>query len=58
MTMEENVNWNLLHQFANQLGEEGKDYRIHKKSITDRNDTHYEIVIEYGHRKKTPDERV
>ena len=56
--MEENLNWNLLHQFANQLGEEGKDYRIHKKTITDRTSTHHEIVIEYGHRKKTPDERV
>ena len=55
--MEEKLNWNLLHQFANQLGEEGKDYRIHKKSITDRISTHYEIVIEYGHRSKSSNEK-
>ena len=50
--MEKNLNWNLLHQFANQLGEEGKDYKIHKKTITDRTSIHNEIVIEYGNRKK------
>ena len=54
--MEENLNWNLLHQFANQFGEEGKDYRIHKKTITDRTSIHHEIVIEYGHRKKDSDD--
>jgi len=55
--MEENLNWNLLHQFANQLGENGKDYKIHKKSINDGTDTHYEIVIEYGHMLKSSNEK-
>ena len=52
--MDQNLNWSLLHEFAKQLGEEGKDYKIHKKFISDRTSTHEEIVIEYGSRPKEP----
>lgn len=50
--MDQHLNWNLLHQFANQLGEEGKDYKIYKKICSDRGSTHKKIVIEYGHQIK------
>jgi hypothetical protein len=50
--MDQNLNWNLLHQFAKELGEEGHDYKIHKRSLSDTVSTHKEIVIEYGYNSK------
>jgi len=53
--MDQNLNWNLLHQFAKQLGQEGHDYKIHQKSLSDTVSTHKEIVIEYGYKQEEPD---
>jgi len=55
--MDQNLNWNLLHQFAKQLGQEGHDYKIHKRSLSDTVSTHKEIVIEYGYKQEEPDAR-
>ena len=50
--MDQNLNWNLLHQFAKELGQEGHDYKIHKRSLSDTVSTHKEIVIEYGYKQE------
>ena len=50
--MDQNLNWNLLHQFAKELGQEGHDYKIHKRSLSDKVSTHKEIVIEYGYKQE------
>lgn len=55
--MDQNLNWNLLHQFAKELGQEGHDYKIHKRSLSDTVSTHKEIVIEYGYKQEKPDAR-
>ena len=52
--MDQNLNWNLLHQFAKELGQEGHDYKIHKRSLSDTVSTHKEIVIEYGYKQEKP----
>ena len=53
--MDQNLNWNLLHQFAEQLGDEGHDYKIHQRSLSNKVSTHKEIVIEYGYKQEKPD---
>ena len=55
--MDQNLNWNLLHQFAKELGQEGHDYKIHRRSLSDKVSTHKEIVIEYGYKQEKPDAR-
>ena len=53
--MDKKLNWNLLHQFAKELGEDGYDYKIHQRSLSDTITTHKEIVIEYGMNEKKND---
>ena len=55
--MDQNLNWNLLHQFAKELGQGGHDYKIHQRSLSDTVSTHKEIVIEYGYKQEEPDAR-